>query len=284
MITVVKRNGAQVPFDRNKIITAISKAFIEVDGKIYEIDTINDIARDVENDFKNRDAISIEEIQDKVEEYLMRSERLDVAKAYIRYRYDREKARILQQDLNQRYNKIHELITGIDEESNKENSNKDTRIIPTMRDYIAGFTCREMADKVLLPKDVAQAHKEGIIHFHDTDYSPAMPMTNCCLINLKDMLENGTVISGTQITKPHSLRTASTLTTQIITQVASSQYGGCTISLAHLAPFVDTSRQYLKRNNPDLTTRQIEHLIKQEIKDSIQTIQYQLITMSTTNG
>ena len=128
MITVVKRNGAQVPFDRNKIITAISKAFVEVDGKLYETDTINDIARDIENDFKSRDAISIEEIQDKVEEYLMRSERLDVAKAYIKYRYDREKARILQQDLNQRYNKIRELIAGTDEESNKENSNKDTQI------------------------------------------------------------------------------------------------------------------------------------------------------------
>nr|DAF58693.1 MAG TPA: anaerobic ribonucleoside triphosphate reductase [Siphoviridae sp. ctxMM9] len=126
----------------------------------------------------------------------MRSERPDVARAYIRYRYNREQARILQNDLQKRYEKIESLICGTDEESKKENSNKDTRIIPTMRDYIAGFTCRELADRIILPKDVAEAHKAGIIHFHDSDYSPAMPMNNCGLINLKDMFENGTVISG----------------------------------------------------------------------------------------
>lgn len=284
MVTVIKRNGTRVPFEKEKITAAINKAFIEVDGTLYENDTAADIAADIEKRLAANTEISIEQIQDLVEEYLMRSDRLDVAKAYIKYRYDREKARVLRQDLEKRYDKIRELIAGTDEESNKENSNKDTRVVPTMRDYIAGFTCRELADKVLLPKDVATAHKEGIIHFHDSDYSPAMPMTNCGLINLKDMLENGTVISGTKIHKPHSLRTASTLATQIITQVASCQYGGCSISLAHLAPFVDISRSYLKKNNPDLTIEQVERLVRQEIKDSIQTIQYQLITMSTTNG
>ena len=284
MVIVLKRNGDYVPFDKNKIILAISKAFIEVDGQLYETDTITDIADDIEKYYINKDIVSIEEIQDKVEEYLMRSERFDVAKAYIQYRYKRSFARGLQNELADRYERIHELVSGKDEESNKENSNKDTRLIPTMRDYIAGFTCRELADKVILPKDIAKAHKEGIIHFHDSDYSPAMPMTNCCLIALNDMLQNGTVISGAQIHKPHSLRTASTLTTQIITQVASSQYGGNTISLAHLAPFVNVSRCELAKDNPDFTKEQIERLVKKEIRDSIQTIQYQLITMSTTNG
>lgn len=573
MVIVLKRNGNYVPFDKNKIILAISKAFIEVDGQLYETDTITDIADDIEKYYINKDIVSIEEIQDKVEEYLMRSERFDVAKAYIQYRYKRSFARGLQNELADRYERIHELVSGKDEESNKENSNKDTRLIPTMRDYIAGFTCRELADKVILPKDIAKAHKEGIIHFHDSDYSPAMPMTNCfkrdtafvtnngiktfedykdgdivvvltpsgkwekatvhnygkqflnkiafksghskeqivyatenhrwllsdgtettdlkvsdkllppklpnehspqellelpiqesiywckgfiygdgskwnkngsrirlcgekikyrqlfekhkfhisstfdngdilcvsanvlkegiqetwtpqeialfiegwlsaegscrdnintakniitigksekniklfkqyscignyhiveednlrgeitktfrlltsnyfkwevisiekavlqedvwcldvenehafvlnhgittgncCLIALNDMLQNGTVISGAQIHKPHSLRTASTLTTQIITQVASSQYGGNTISLAHLAPFVNVSRCELAKDNPDFTKEQIERLVKKEIRDSIQTIQYQLITMSTTNG
>lgn len=166
MVTVIKRNGTRVPFEKEKIAAAINKAFIEVDGTLYENDTAADIAADIEKRLAANTEISIEQIQDLVEEYLMRSDRLDVAKAYIKYRYDREKARVLRQDLEKRYDKIRELIAGTDEESNKENSNKDTRVVPTMRDYIAGFTCRELADKVLLPKDVATAHREGIIHFH----------------------------------------------------------------------------------------------------------------------
>lgn len=281
---VIKRNGDKVEFDKNKIIRAINKAFIEVDGKLYENETAIDIADDIEKIARSVDSLSIEEIQNLVETYLMDSERTDVARAYIRYRYKREQDRATNSDLENRYQRLHKLITGQDEESNKENSNKDTRIIPTMRDYIAGFTCRELAEKVILPKDIVEAHEEGIIHYHDTDYSPVMPMSNCCLINLEDMLQNGTVISGVQIHKPHSFRTACTIATQIITQVASSQYGGNTITLAHLAPFIEVSRQEIKRKHPDFTTEQVESLVKEEIRDGVQTIQYQLITMSTTNG
>ena len=222
---VIKRNGSKVDFDKNKIIKAINKAFIEVDGKLYENETAMDIADDIEKIARSVDSLSIEEIQNLVETYLMDSERTDVARAYIRYRYKREQDRATNNDLENRYQRLHKLITGQDEESNKENSNKDTRIIPTMRDYIAGFTCRELAEKVILPKDSVEAHEAGVIHYHDTDYSPVMPMPNCCLINLEDMLQNGTVISGVQIHKPHSFRTACTIATQIITQVASSQYG-----------------------------------------------------------
>lgn len=283
-MNIIKRNGAIVPFEKDKITQAILKAFLEVDGEIYEVDTAEDIATDIEKDFGKATITDVETVQDLVEEYLMRSERPDVARAYIRYRYNREQARILQNDLQKRYEKIESLICGTDEESKKENSNKDTRIIPTMRDYIAGFTCRELADRIILPKDVAEAHKAGIIHFHDSDYSPAMPMNNCGLINLKDMFENGTVISGVQIHTPHSLRTTGTLTTQIITQVSSCQYGGNTISLAHLAPFVDVSRKSFKKDYPELTDDIIERMVDKEIRDCVQTIQYQLITMSTTNG
>lgn len=291
---VIKRDGRIVEYDKSKIVTAISKA-------MKDVDNINkDLANRIANDISKLDVkrISVEELQDLVEEKLMSSKMKDVARSYVRYRYDREKNRALSKDLDKRYNEFISLIQGTNEEANKENSNKDTRIIPTMRDYIAGFTCREMAEKFILPKDIVEAHKKGIIHVHDTDYSPSMPMNNCCLINLEDMLQNGTVISGTMIEKPHSFRTACTITTQIITQVASSQYGGNTITLAHLAPFVDISRQRIKEEvkneiydimeygveSPALIDEIVENRLKQEIADGIQTIQYQLITMSTTNG
>lgn len=289
---VVKRDGSKVAFDKQKIITAILKAMNDVGDTNKEI--ANRIASDISKlPYKK---MSVEDIQDLVEEKLMASRMKNVAKSYIRYRYDREKNRALSKDLEQRYKEFTTLIKGENKEANKENSNKDTRIIPTMRDYIAGFSCREMAEKMILPKDILEAHKNGIIHVHDTDYSPAMPMTNCCLINLEDMLQNGTVISGTMIEKPHSFRTACTIVTQIITQVASSQYGGNTITLSHLAPFVDVSRQRIREElekevleisdnyDGDSFYRVVEDRLKQEIADGIQTIQYQLITMSTTNG
>lgn len=278
---VKKRNGELADFDPNRIIIAIEKAFEET-GEYHDKEISSSIAHDIQGDAW--DGITVEEIQDMVEDLLMIASYKHTAKAYIRYRYKRNQDRMLQNDLEKRYEHLHKLVTGKDEESNKENSNKDTRILPTMRDYIAGFTCRELATKVLLPPDIAEAHKLGIIHFHDSDYSPVMPMSNCCLINLEDMLQNGTVISGVQINKPHSFRTACNIATQIITQVASSQYGGNTISLTHLAPFVQVSREQLKKKYPDFTSEQIEKMIKEEIKDGIQTIQYQLITMSTTNG
>ena len=280
---VIKRDGRQVEFDRSKIFNAVYKAFEQLNKASDEATQIaGKIANEIEAGCKN--GCSVEDIQDIVEKKLMASSHKDVAKAYINYRYQKGQDRALRENLEERYERLQKLITGRDEESNKENSNKDTRIIPTMRDYIAGFTCRELATKVVLPSDIAKAHEEGIIHYHDTDYSPVMPMTNCCLINLEDMLQNGTVISGVKINKPHSFRTACTITTQIITQVASSQYGGNTITLSHLAPFVDISRRNLKEKHPELTPEQIEQFIKEEIRDGVQTIQYQLITMSTTNG
>lgn len=280
---VTKRDGRQVDFDKSKIFNAVFKAFSQLNKSAIESTQIaGQIAEEIESEYK--DGGSVEDIQDMVENKLMGTYYKDVAKAYITYRYQKNRDRVLQGNLEARYKRLQKLITGKDEESNKENSNKDTRIIPTMRDYIAGFTCRELATKVVLPPDIAKAHEEGIIHYHDTDYSPVMPMTNCCLINLEDMLQNGTVISGVKINKPHSFRTACTITTQIITQVASSQYGGNTITLSHLAPFVDISRQSLKKKHPELTNEQVEQFVKEEIKDGVQTIQYQLITMSTTNG
>lgn len=280
---VTKRDGRQVDFDKSKIFNAVFKAFSQLSKPAIESTQIaGQIAEEIESEYK--DGGSVEDIQDMVEHKLMGTYYKDVAKAYITYRYQKNQDRVLQSNLESRYERLQKLITGKDEESNKENSNKDTRIIPTMRDYIAGFTCRELATKVVLPQDIAKAHEEGIIHYHDTDYSPVMPMTNCCLINLEDMLQNGTVISGVKINKPHSFRTACTITTQIITQVASSQYGGNTITLSHLAPFVDISRKNLKEKHPELTSEQIEQFITDEIRDGVQTIQYQLITMSTTNG
>lgn len=298
-MTVRKRDGRDVPFDKQKIRNAVLAAFASVDGEesAYAKDKACDIARYIESLCKN---LSVEEIQDIVEDKLMASNRKDVAKAYIKFRYDREKARILSNDLQERYKQIHNLISGDDEESNKENSNKDTRIIPTMRDYIAGFTCRKIANDIILPNDIKDAHESGIIHFHDTDYSPTMPMTNCCLINLGDMLQNGTVISEIMIEPPKSFRTACTVATQVITQVASSQYGGNTITLSHLAPFVDVSRKKIRKQVAEnfaeyksnfsaneyesAIEKIVEDRVREEIRDGIQTIQYQLITMSTTNG
>lgn len=291
--TIIKRDGREVSFQKEKIINAITKAMTDV-GNVH-MDVANRIAADIDKmDFEK---IHVEDLQDIIEEKLMSSKMKDVAKSYIRYRYDREKNRALSKDLDKRYQEFVSLIQGSNAEANTENSNKDTRIIPTMRDYIAGFTCREMAEKFILPKDIVEAHKQGIIHVHDTDYSPAMPMNNCCLINLEDMLQNGTVISGTMIEKPHSFRTACTVVTQIIAQVASSQYGGNTITLSHISPFVDVSRQKIRReveaefamfaDTPDFREKidQItEDRVKEEIADGIQTIQYQLITISTTNG
>lgn len=303
-INVIKRDGRKVKFDKKKIENAILAAMNDVGivkKKVAEI-----IADEIEDDYRTIDSIKtindkkhmevdIEEIQDSVENYLMDYRENEVAKAYIKYRYDKEKKRALRKDFENRFHKVKKLIDGNDKESQKENSNKDTRIISTMRDYIAGFTCREMA-KEIFPDDVWKAHEEGIIHIHDTDYSPLMPMTNCCLINLEDMLQNGTVISGTLIEKPKSFRTACTVTSQIVSQVASGQYGGQSITLSHISPFVDVSRKkYIKEveedckeNGIELTKEQlndiVERKVKKEIKDGIQTLQYQFLTLSTTNG
>ena len=301
MEKVIKRDGSTVPFDKDKIVIAIEKAMADTDVGVDK-ELAEKVANRIQMLNTNK---SVEEIQDLVESSLMCSSRKDVARAYIIYRDAHAKRRDATTDQMRRYNDLHRLVAGEDEESKKENSNKDTRIIPTMRDYLAGFTCRELATDVVLPKDIAEAHKAGIIHFHDSDYSPVMPMTNCCLINLGDMLQNGTVISKTLIERPKSFRTACTVTTQIITQVASSQYGGNTISLAHISPFIDVSRQKIRKeveneiasipmdfDDGPISKNDLQRYIndiaekrlRAEIKDGVQTIQYQLITMSTTNG
>ena len=221
MKNIIKRDGTIQKFDSMKIVDAILAAFKEVDGEIsdYALIKAGNIA-DYIGEVAETKELTIEEIQDMVEKGLMSTKRKDVGKAYILYRENRNKERELHTSLKRKYNQLQDLISGKDEKSKKENSNKDTTIIPTMRDYIAGFTCREMVD-YYFPKEVLEAHKKGIIHIHDTDYSPVMPMHNCDLINLEDMLQNGTVISGTLIEKPHGFLTACNIATQIITQVAS---------------------------------------------------------------
>lgn len=292
MQNVTKRDGTVVAFDRQKIVTAIEKAMNDTPAGVDEelAERIADSVQSIKEDK------AVEEIQDLVEDNLMDSDRKDVARAYIIYRDAHAKRRDATADQMRRYKEIRNLVIGEDEESKKENSNKDTRIIPTMRDYMAGFTCRELATEVVFPKDLSDAHKAGLIHIHDTDYSPVMPMFNCDLINIEDMLQNGTVISKTLIEKPKSFRTACTVFTQIITQVASCQYGGNTISLAHISPFIDVSRQKLRKEVENewksiglfLSTKEVNEIaekrLRDEVKDGVQTIQYQLITMSTTNG
>ena len=221
---VIKRNGEKEKFQKDKIIKAINAALIEVDGELYETDTATDIANEIEwlvfQTKKTQNAISIEDIQDLVEEKLMQSERTDVAKAYVLYR---EKRKILR-DTNEVYDSILDLIEFQNEELNEENSNKNPIIASTQRDYMAGEVSKDLTLNSFLPKDIADAHKEGLIHFHDADYF-AQRIYNCCVWNLEDMLQNGTMISGTLIEKPHSFSTACNIMTQIMAQVASSQYG-----------------------------------------------------------
>ncbi|MCD8122092.1 MAG: anaerobic ribonucleoside-triphosphate reductase [Clostridiales bacterium] len=290
---VIKRNGKEVDFDESKIVNAIGKANQSVDVlhrmNEYQIRAVADtIARKVGD---STHAVSVEDIQDMVETGIMEMRGYEVAQKYVRYRYRREITR----KSNTTDNGILALIDHINEEVKQENSNKNPVINSTQRDYMAGEVSRDLSRRVLLPEDVVQAHEEGIIHFHDTDYY-AQREHNCDLINLEDMLQNGTVISETMIEKPHSFFTACNVTTQIVAQVASNQYGGQSFSLAHLAPFVDVSRQKLKRCvieerrlcgeplDEVIINRVVECRLRDEIRSGIQTIQYQLITLMTCNG
>ena len=242
---VIKRNGQEVDFDTNKIKNAITLANNEI-NKHYNLKDkeINNIVENIETATKllNR-AVNVEEIQNAVERELMHSTSPEVARVYIRYRYDREKAR----KGNTTDGTVLSLVECQNEEVKQENSNKNPTIIPTQRDYIAGEVSRDLSKRLLLPKEIVEAHDNGIIHFHDMDYF-VQHSHNCCLVNLEDMLQNGTVISGTKIDKPHTFSTACNIATQIIAQVASSQYGGQSITLAHLAPFVDDTRQKFRKN------------------------------------
>lgn len=290
---VIKRNGEEVVFDLEKIEHAIIKANNEVDNiyrmNDYQIRAIaDDIAHQVE---QMSHAIHVEDIQDMVETSIMGMRGYEVAQKYVRYRYKRELAR----KSNTTDNGILALIDHINEEVNQENSNKNPVINSTQRDYMAGEVSKDLSKRVLLPEEIVKAHEEGIIHFHDSDYF-AQKEHNCDLINLEDMLQNGTVISETMIEKPHSFFTACNVTTQIVAQVASNQYGGQSFTLSHLAPFVDVSRKKIRKLveeerrecgeslDENIINKITEKRLREEVKSGIQTIQYQLITLMTCNG
>ena len=287
-MTVIKRDGRKVEFDKNKIKDAILKAFIDVDGEvsIYAKNKANEIANYTES--LNKD-MSVEEIQDLVVNKLMASSRKDVASKYVEYRYKRKLVR----ESNTTDRTILEIIEGDSDYWNSENSNKNPRLNTTVRDYMAGETSTDISRRLLLPHEIIKAHDDGILHFHDMDYF-AQHMHNCCLVNLEDMLQNNTVISETLIESPHSFSTACTVATQINAQIASAQYGGQSMSLAHLAPFVDVSRKKIREQiekdfaGSDVGDEWIEDVIEEHLKDEItkgiQTIQYQIVTLMTTNG
>ncbi len=282
---VVKRNGTIVDFDQSKIINAISKANNEV--KASERATKKEIGEIIDyiNSLK-KDRILVEDIQDVIEEKLMEYGHYELAKIYIIYRYKRALVR----KANTTDQSIKELIDGESEYWNTENSNKNARIVTTQRDYLAGITSTDITRRFLLPEDIVKAHDEGIIHFHDADYFAQNALHNCDLINLEDMLQNGTNINGVMIEKPHKFLTAMTIATQIITAVSSSQYGGATVTMTHLAPFVRESykRNLEKYRQRELSEEQCVRFAKEdtlkEIKDGVQTFQYQVNSMTTTNG
>jgi ribonucleoside-triphosphate reductase (formate) len=293
-ICVMKRSGERVPFDRKKIIAAICKANDE-EGILSERlsdDQIDEISMGIMKDAINagRD-LSVEEIQDKVEDALMGSGKHKVARLYITYRYKRNEDRKMS-DIDQ---KISGVVERDNEEVKQENSNKNPTILSVQRDYMAGEWSRYYTNRYLMPHDISEAHRDGLIHFHDADYF-AQHMHNCCLVNLNDMLQNGTCISGTKIDTPHSFITACTVASQIVAQVASSQYGGQTITMSHLAPFVDVSRKKISKRlrsefetagihvDEDKFRDLIELEVRKEVESGCQTIQYQLITLQSTNG
>ena len=290
---IIKRSGVEVVFDINKVTEAIRKANEDaIEKERLTEEQIQEVSNNVHKQCKKaKHSLGVEDIQNLVENELMRIQAYNIARRYITYRY----RRALVRKANSTDEHILSLIECNNEEVKQENSNKNPTVNSVQRDYMAGEVSKDITKRFLLPDDVVKAHEEGIIHFHDADYF-AQHMHNCCLVNLEDMLQNGTVISETMIEKPHSFSTACTIATQIIAQVASSQYGGQTITLAHLAPFVDISRQKLIKDvrnemaaaNIELAEEQIlaiaEKRLKEEIKKGMQTIQYQVVTLMTTNG
>ncbi len=290
---IIKRNGSEENFDREKIKNAMRKAVAEIDGKAElserQIDYISLVIEDHCEEVGR--ALSVEEIQELVESHIIMQGAAETAKRYIRYRFTRNLAR----RANTTDNQILSLIECNNEEAKQENANKNPIINSTQRDYMAGEVSKDLTRRILLPEEIVKAHDEGIIHFHDADYY-AQHMHNCDLVNLEDMLQNGTVITGTLIEKPHSFSTACNIATQIIAQVASNQYGGQSISLAHLAPFVDVSRKKIRKTVEEemaaigvaLSEEQLAELTEKRLRDEInkgvQTIQYQVVTLLTTNG
>lgn len=298
MVTItVKRDGREEPFDKSKIENAIMKAFIDVDDVVT--DDAHAIAEKISNEIASgkKSKMNVEDIQDAVVNKLMATSRKDVASRYVEYRYRRHLVR----ESNTTDETLMELLNGNSEYWNDENSNKNAALVTTQRDYMAGIVSEDITKRMLLPKEIVDAHNAGIIHFHDMDYFGQNALHNCDLINLDDMLQNGTVISGVMIEKPHSFSTACNIATQIIAQVASSQYGGQTISLSHLAPFVEVSRKKIRKTVSEEFVRFIGHApetddevsaydsvvearVRDEIRRGVQTIQYQVVTLMTTNG
>ena len=290
---IIKRNGSEMDFDISKIIMAVTKANSAVDEAVRMTPKqIQRIAQTVELSCAELGrSAAVEEIQDMVEKQIMAHGAFEVAKAYITYRYTRSLVR----QANTTDDRILSLIECNNEEAKQENSNKNPVVNSTQRDYMAGEVSRDLTERLLLPQDIVEAHEAGIIHFHDSDYF-AQHMHNCDLVNLEDMLQNGTVITGTLIERPHSFSTACNIATQIIAQVASNQYGGQSISLAHLAPFVDVSRKKIRRDveaemasigadpSEEKLAELVEKRVREEIRRGVQTIQYQVVTLLTTNG
>ena len=289
---IIKRNGSEAEFDLGKIVAAVTKANAACEKEELNASQISDIAEYVEFKIqKAARALSVEEIQDIVENQIMAQGAFEVAKRYVKYRYNRSLIR----KSNTTDEQILTLIECNNEEVKQENSNKNPTVNSVQRDYMAGEVSKDLTKRILLPQDIVEAHEKGIIHFHDADYF-AQHMHNCDLVNLEDMLQNGTVISGTMIEKPHSFSTACNIATQIIAQIASSQYGGQSISLSHLAPFVDLSRQKFRRDvkaeleaagiepSDEQINKITEIRVKDEINRGVQMIQYQVITLMTTNG
>ena len=289
---IIKRNGAEEDFDNNKIVVAVAKANTAAGKNKLSLEQIKDIADYVEYKcVKLNRAVSVEEIQDMVENQIMSTGAFELAKDYVRYRYQRSLIR----KANTTDNRILSLIECNNEDVKQENSNKNPTVNSVQRDYMAGEVSKDLTKRMLLPQDIVEADREGIIHFHDSDYF-AQHMHNCDLVNLEDMLQNGTVISETRIEKPHSFSTACNIATQIIAQVASNQYGGQSISLAHLAPFVDVSRKKIYAEvQEEVKTfgcmpsekaihEVVENRLRKEVTKGVQTIQYQVITLMTTNG
>ena len=289
---IIKRNGAEEDFDNNKIVVAVAKANTAAGKNKLSLEQIKDIADYVEYKcVKLNRAVSVEEIQDMVENQIMSTGAFELAKDYVRYRYQRSLIR----KANTTDNRILSLIECNNEDVKQENSNKNPTVNSVQRDYMAGEVSKDLTKRMLLPQDIVEADREGIIHFHDSDYF-AQHMHNCDLVNLEDMLQNGTVISETRIEKPHSFSTACNIATQIIAQVASNQYGGQSISLAHLAPFVDVSRKKIYAEvqeevktfgcmpSEKVIHEVVENRLRKEVTKGVQTIQYQVITLMTTNG
>ena len=289
---IIKRNGSEVDCDLNKIVVAVTKANAACEKQELTASQIQEIAEYVEfKTVKANRALSVEEIQDIVEDQIMAQGAFEVARRYVRYRYTRSLIR----KANTTDNQILSLIECNNEEVKQENSNKNPTVNSVQRDYMAGEVSKDITKRILLPQDIVEAHEAGIIHFHDSDYF-AQHMHNCDLVNLEDMLQNGTVISGTMIEKPHSFSTACNIATQIIAQVASSQYGGQSISLAHLAPFVQISREKIRASvqkeaeafgataDQEQINKIAEERLRDEIRRGVQTIQYQVVTLLTTNG